>query len=774
MTDREILSSLIQPDDYSGEGALRQQLLSAEEALGEAHTELENVLDTVAHGMRIIDKDFTIKGINKSFAQMSGVSTKDAAHRKCFDVFPSPFCHTAQCRLSRILSGESNVRAEIERSRGDGTRVPCIITATPLHNLKGETVGIIEIFRDFTLRRQMEAQLLESEERYKALINLGTEVGEAVVMLQDEKGIEALQTFVSDEWTRITGYDKNELLRMSFFDLLPDAERNASIKRHRAKMSGKTLKGLFEMNIARKDGSSIPVELTSAFTMYRGQRANVAYIRDISERKRAQEEVKKQDILLQAQLDSSIDGIMVVDPQGNRLLQNKSVERIWGLPLELPDASQENKLALSAARTKDPGQFIEKVLKLANDPYEKLRDEIELVDGKIIERYTAPINGPNGERYGRIWNFHDVTESKKAERSLKESEGLYRTLFENTGTATLLSEADATMVLVNTEFEKLSGYSKADIEGKKKWTEFIPAGDLPLALEYMKKIEDNPGLVSNGFELRFKVRDKSIKNVMISVNLIPASTRRIASIKDITRQKRFERDLKKSRERIRDLLGHVEQVREEERKRIASEIHDELGQLLTALKMDVVWLAKRISPEQAPMQEKALSMRQTVDMTIQSVKRISAELRPHVLDNLGLSAAIEWQVKQIKDVTGIDCQFVSVPADVTADNNSAVALFRIFQEAITNAVRHSKASQIKVELKQLSGSIRLVVEDNGLGIRHSEISDPKSFGLISIKERARALGGDVEINGRPGKGTLITSEIPLCKENAHGTNTHSG
>ena len=261
---------------------------------------------------------------------------------------------------------------------------------------------------------------------------------------------------------------------------------------------------------------------------------------------------------------------------------------------------------------------------------------------------------------------------------------------------------------------------------------------------------------------------------MISVNLIPGSTRRIASIKDITRQKRVERDLKKSRERIRDLLDHVERVREEERKRIASEIHDELGQLLTAIKMDVVWLAKRISPEQIPMQEKALSMRQTVDMTIQSVKRISAELRPHVLDNLGLSAAIEWQVKQIKDVTGIDCQFVSVPADVTADNNSAVALFRIFQEAMTNAVRHSKASYIKVELKQLAGSIRLVVEDNGLGIKHSEISDPKSFGLISIKERARALGGEVEINGRPGKGTLITAEIPLCKkENAHGTNTDS-
>ena len=116
--------------------------------------------------------------------------------------------------------------------------------------------------------------------------------------------------------------------------------------------------------------------------------------------------------------------------------------------------------------------------------------------------------------------------------------------------------------------------------------------------------------------------------MIVTVNRIPGGTRRIASIKDITRRKKVEKDLKKSRERIRDLLGHVELVREEERKRIAVEIHDELGQLLTALKMDVVWLAKRIPAEQEPMQDKARQMRQTVDMTIQSVKRISGRIAP--------------------------------------------------------------------------------------------------------------------------------------------------
>ena len=218
----------------------------------------------------------------------------------------------------------------------------------------------------------MQAQLHETEERYKALINLGAEVGEAVVMLQDEDGIEALQTFVSDEWLRITGYDRKELLNMSFFELVAPSERAASMVRHRLKMSGKTLRGLFELNIVRKDGTVILVELTSAFTMYRGQRANVAYIRDISERKRAEEELKKQATLLQAQLDSSQDGIMVVDPQGTRLLQNASVDSIWGIDPNIKmSPERNNRLALIAARTKYPQQFSEYVLRLAERPSKK-------------------------------------------------------------------------------------------------------------------------------------------------------------------------------------------------------------------------------------------------------------------------------------------------------------------------------------------------------------------------------------------------------------------
>ena len=774
MTIKEDTSRMTDPEYPPGHEAelLRRELQQAEAALCRARMEFEQVLDMVTSGMRIIYKDHNIRALNRAFAEMSGVSMQQAAGRHCYEVFPGNMCRSPQCPLTRIMAGEETVCIEMERRRADGSAVPCEITALPYRDVSGETVGIIETFRDISLRRSMQAQLLESEERYRALVSLGGKVGEAVVMLQDEAGREGLQTFVSDEWPRITGYSRKELLKMSFFDLVIPSEQEASLERHRLRMSGKILRGLFEINITRKDGMVIPVELTSACSMYMGKRANVAYIRDISERKRSEEQLKRQATLLKAQLDSSIDGIMVVDGQGNRLLQNDSVNRIWGIDESANKDEHGNRMSRVAFRTKDPEKFREVVLGVARDPVARIRDEVELVDGKVIERYSAPVVGADGTRYGRIWNFHDVTENKKAERALKESEELYRALFENTGTATSLTEDSGTVVLVNSEFEKLLGYSKSEIEGKMNWASFVHPSDLAAARKHDRNLRAAPSGVPAGFEMRLVDRNKRIKNVIITVNAIPGSTRRIASLKDITHRKKIEKDLKKSRQRIRNLLEHVEEIREEERKRIAGEIHDELGQLLTALKMDVVWLAKHMPEAEQSIQEKARSMRQTIDMTIQSVKRISAELRPHVLDNLGLSAAIEWQVKQINDVTGIECRFTSSPPDVASDSQTSIALFRIFQEAITNAVRHSNASQVTVGLRQVPGHIRLVIEDNGSGIKSSEINDARSFGLISMKERARAIGGDMEIAGHTGKGTVITIEIPLAyKEGVNGKDT---
>ena len=233
---------------------------------------------------------------------------------------------------------------------------------------------------------------------------------------------------------------------------------------------------------------------------------------------------------------------------------------------------------------------------------------------------------------------------------------------------------------------------------------------------------------------------------------------------EIEERKRTEDELKQSREQLRDLASHLQTIREEEGSLIAREIHDELGQALTALKMDIHWLSNRLPMDQQLLLEKTKLMSKLIDMTVQSVQRISSELRPGLLDDLGLSAAIEWQANEFRSRTNIQCKIISDPEDIILDRNSSTAIFRIFQETLTNIARHANATRVEVTLKQKSDTVELTVYDNGRGITENEISDPKSFGLIGMRERVHSLCGYLTIKGSQNKGTIVKVFIATDKE----------
>ena len=237
---------------------------------------------------------------------------------------------------------------------------------------------------------------------------------------------------------------------------------------------------------------------------------------------------------------------------------------------------------------------------------------------------------------------------------------------------------------------------------------------------------------------------------------------------DITERKVVEQELNNSREQLRILLAHLQSVREDERTRISREIHDELGQSLTALKIDLSWLLKRLSKEQKPLVEKVELMSNLIDMNIQTVKRISAELRPGLLDDLGLPAAFEWQAEDFQKRTGIHCKVRIQPEDIALDRNLSTAIFRIFQETLTNVVRHAKAKNVGVTLTKKKEEVLLEVKDDGKGITEKQISSPKSIGLIGMRERVHFFGGGVKISGKKDKGTVVTVTIPIKKATESG------
>jgi len=245
--------------------------------------------------------------------------------------------------------------------------------------------------------------------------------------------------------------------------------------------------------------------------------------------------------------------------------------------------------------------------------------------------------------------------------------------------------------------------------------------------------------------------------------LIPAVERELREAAVRQERKWAEEQLKSSHEQLRALSGHLQSVREEEGTRIALEIHDELGQALTGLRMDLTWLGSRLRQDQKSLLKRIQAMSKLIDATIQAVRRISTELRPRVLDDIGLMAALEWQAQDFQTRTGIRCKFSSRVEELSLDQDRSTAVFRIFQETLTNVVRHAHATSVNISLRDNAGNLILEVRDNGKGIADGEISDARSLGLLGMRERAALFGGEVDISGIAGRGTRVTVRIPLRK-----------
>jgi two-component system sensor histidine kinase UhpB len=230
---------------------------------------------------------------------------------------------------------------------------------------------------------------------------------------------------------------------------------------------------------------------------------------------------------------------------------------------------------------------------------------------------------------------------------------------------------------------------------------------------------------------------------------------------NITQSRLAEIEIRRSRQQLQELSDHVQKVKEDERARIAREIHDDIGGNLTAIKIDLLWLTHRLPTEYRHLHEKAGAIERLVDRTMETTQRISRDLRPGTLD-LGLIAAIEWQAEEFQRRMNIPCEVVTSHDDVALDQDLCVAIFRIFQETLTNISKYAQATRVDVSLVVGEDVVVLEVCDNGRGIARDQINKPGSFGIRGMQERARSLRGDVEIEGVAGAGTRIKVEIPLA------------
>ena len=248
--------------------------------------------------------------------------------------------------------------------------------------------------------------------------------------------------------------------------------------------------------------------------------------------------------------------------------------------------------------------------------------------------------------------------------------------------------------------------------------------------------------------------------------LIPSVRRALDEAKERSDRRKAVKELRHSREQLRNLADHLQTVREEERTWIAREIHDELGQVLTAFKMDLAMMKKKLTFNQdiETVRELVNTDLGLVDTTIQTVKRLCSQLRPPLLDHLGLGAALEWQAEEFQKRNAIECKVNLLPSDITVDEKYSTSLFRIFQESLTNVLRHARATKVTATLSEEVDSIILEITDNGVGITKNNLSKTNSFGLLGMRERVQISNGEVRITGSQSAGTTITVKIPKHKD----------
>lgn len=389
--------------------------------------------------------------------------------------------------------------------------------------------------------------------------------------------------------------------------------------------------------------------------------------------------------------------------------------------------------------------------------------ELFLPEGglRALRITCVPLLDPDGQVREVVGITHDFTVQKQIENDLRESEYRYRQLLEVAPIGVAV-HTQGRIVFTNQAGAQLLGAETPEALIGKSITEIIHPDGLQAARDRIQRMfAGEVGLYPT--DDRYVRLDGTV--IPVEVLAVPLTYQGKPAVQvmvtDITGRKQAEESLLRSREQMRELAHYLQQAIENERKFIAREIHDELGQRLTALKIELLKLGEGLPDERLDLAQQLARMSMDIDKTIDNVRSLSSQLRPGVLDDLGLIAAVEWLVNDFSKRTGIPCHLTLPEIDPDLSQGIATDAFRICQESLTNVTRHARATQVWVDLAVDAECLRLLVRDNGRGISSDDFPQHKSLGLLGMRERARNWNGEIEISGQPGVGTWVRLRIPL-------------
>jgi len=607
---------------------------------------------------------------------------------------------------------------------------------------------------DITERKKAEAALRDSEARLEGIINTATD---AIITTDDDQRIIMFNASAA----KVFGYSSDEIIGKHLGMLLPEKYRAVHEQHiHNFGETGSTARAMgniTELSGLRANGETFPVEVMISKVYVSGRRLFTAILRDITERKRVEEAFRKSEEKLRNIIEHSTNlfyshtpehVLTYLSPQVKSFLGYEPEEALVKWTEFITNNPVNIKGYEATQRALESGE--------AQPPYEL---ELKCKDGSVIwvEAHETPVvmNGKSIAIAGALTN---ITERKKAEEELRKSEAEWRSLTENSPDIITLVDTEGKIQFIN---RTAPGLNKEELIGKSAF-EVLPPDYRDGARKCFEHVL-NTGktdtynalyYTAEGEELFYQVLVGPVfrEGKVVSV---------VSSARDITPLKTAEKRIRDSHTRLRNLAERLQMVREEERAAVAREIHDDLGQVLTALKMDIssLYLLKNIEKKELDLIIN--KMLELVNSSNHTVKKIATDLRPGILDDLGLFPAIEWQAEEFQNWTKIKCSIELQGGTNVIDDETSIAVFRIFQETLTNIARHSGANFVNINLTCSDKELVLEVKDNGKGISDSQLNNPKSLGIIGMRERVNILRGELNISGNHGEGTTVKVTIPL-------------
>ena len=728
----------------------------AEEELRASRQLLQATLDSLRDAVFILRSDNSeILDCNPAATEIFGYSREEmvGGQTRCLHASEAAL-HEFRVRLTDAVAEKGYLQQfEFQMRRKDGTVFPTSHSVAPLRDNQGDQTGWVSLVQDITERKRAEEALRESERRHRVLFE---SAGDGLLLMRGDRFVDCNQKALE-----MFGCGREQLVGTTPFAYSPPQQPNgadsqaAALERIKLALEGQTLH--FEWRHRRWDGTPFEAEVTLNRLEIAGEAHLLALVRDVTEDRRTEEQLRK----LSLAVEQSPATVVITDVQGKIEYVNRAFTQLTGYTAEEAIGQNPRILKSGLVPAATYQELWETVLsggewqgEIAN---RKKNGEIYWESNSIV-----PIRDSGGAITHLLALKVDISERKRTEEALRDSERRYRLLFEGNQAGVSLATLDGRLLDCNEALALMFGYeSREDMLSQKVSNFYLDPADRRRLAEKLKK----EGRLL-GVEICCRKKDGTPVSALFSASFVPQNGEepnlvQVTAI-DISGLKRAEEERQRSLEQLRALAARLQSIREEERKSVAREIHDQLGQALTAIKIDMSSLIHDLPAAKKRGSESFLTL---IDQTIQSVRRISTELRPGILDDLGLVAAVEWAGEEFEARTGTTCRLDLPQDDIAVDPEQATAIFRILQEALTNVARHAGASEVEVRLANEDGDLTLEVHDNGKGIAGDELSNGGSLGILGMRERAMLLGGELTISGPPGNGTTVRVRIPAARHN---------